>query len=148
MSDEDDDLFLRLFRKGFRNYYVDEPVTTWCIHKRSTSYSFRMTRSRFRYFIKLSEHFPDDNQKNVFIIRDLLVPRFHKVFFSDVRRCIFSGQFSNNKAELFELYLSFSNIALRARYKSTKFKIKLLARHMFVLTMSLLLDLSPKKAEK
>ena len=130
---EDDDLFMRLFRAGFRNFFVDQPVATWCMHTGSTSHSFRMTRSRYRYFLKLIEQFPDDLVNNVFYSRDLLIPRFHKIFFSEVRRCVFRGFFKNHRAELFDLYLSFSRIALLCNYKSNKFRLKIVLRHIFVL---------------
>ncbi len=46
MGFEDDDLFLRVFRKGYSNYFVDKAVTVWCIHTASTSFGIRMIRSR------------------------------------------------------------------------------------------------------
>lgn len=55
---EDDDLFLRLHCAGFTNNFVDQPVTVWCIHTESTSYSMRMLRSRFRYYTKLDDAYP------------------------------------------------------------------------------------------
>ena len=145
---EDDDLFIRLFRKGFRNYFVDEPITIWCIHSASTSYSFRMTRSRFRYFIKVSETFPNDIYRNVFYTRDLLIPRFHKIFFSEVRRCVFKGVFKTHRAELFDLYLSFSRIALNCNYKSKKFRLKITLRHLFVLIAREIFRYSDKRSMK
>ncbi len=41
---EDDDLFLRLFRAGYTNYYLDKPVTVWCRHSGSTSWTLKMSR--------------------------------------------------------------------------------------------------------
>lgn len=84
MGYEDDDFFLRLFRAGYTNYFVDQPVTVWCIHTASTSFSIRMSRSRFRYFTKLVAMFPDEPLRNRFYLRDFLVPRFGKLFINDV----------------------------------------------------------------
>lgn len=84
MGYEDDDFFLRVFRAGFTNYFVDQPVTVWCIHTASTSFSIRMSRSRFRYFTKLVDMFPDESLRNRFYMRDFLVPRFGKLFINDV----------------------------------------------------------------
>lgn len=84
MGYEDDDFFLRLFRAGYTNYFVDQPVTVWCIHTASTSFSIRMSRSRFRYFTKLAAMFPDEPLRNRFYMRDFLVPRFGKLFINDV----------------------------------------------------------------
>ena len=50
MGYEDDDLFLRIYRSGYSNYFLDKAVTVWCIHSESTSYSIKMIRSRFKYF--------------------------------------------------------------------------------------------------
>jgi len=84
MGYEDDDLFLRIFRAGFTNYFVDQPVTAWCIHTASTSFNIRMSRSRYKYFAKLASMFPDEPQRNRFYMRDYLVPRFGKLFINDV----------------------------------------------------------------
>lgn len=88
MGYEDDDLFLRLFRRGFSNYFVDRPVTVWCMNTASTSYSMRMSRSRFRYFKKLVAGYPDDAAKARFYLRDLLIPRFHRLFVADAYNAI------------------------------------------------------------
>lgn len=80
---EDDDLFLRLFRRGYNNVFIPEPVTVWCIHSASTSYSIHMSRSRFRYFKKLHAMFPSDETKHWFVLRDVLIPRFHRTFISE-----------------------------------------------------------------
>ncbi|HQS29788.1 MAG: hypothetical protein B7Y07_10015 [Halothiobacillus sp. 24-54-40] len=80
---EDDDLFLRMFRGGFTNIFVDESVTVWCIHSASTSYSVKMSRSRWRYYKKLKELYPDDRLKKRFIFSDLLRPRFGPLIFND-----------------------------------------------------------------
>jgi len=88
---EDDDLFLRLVRKGYNNIFIDRPVTTWCINMESTSYSIKMSRSRFKYFKKLSNLFPDDAAKSRFFMRDLLIPRFGHLFVSDYTVALKNG---------------------------------------------------------
>src|SRR5260370_22335684 len=55
---EDDDLFLRLFRAGYDNVFIDEPLSQWRIYQTSTSYTSRLARSRMIYAIKLFEPFP------------------------------------------------------------------------------------------
>jgi GT2 family glycosyltransferase len=57
---EDDDLFLRIFRAGFANVFIDRGVTRWRIHTGSAWYSARMGVSRMIYFRKLLAEFPDD----------------------------------------------------------------------------------------
>lgn len=85
---EDDDFFLRVFRKGFTNHFINKSVTVWCINEESTSYSIRMCRSRIRYFKKLVENFPDNAGKARFYLRDILIPRFHAYFVADVYNAI------------------------------------------------------------
>lgn len=87
---EDDDLFLRMFRRGYTNHFVDCPVTVWCINGGSTSYSIRMSRSRLRYFKKLAAGFADDLSRppGRFYLRDLLIPRFHGLFVGDAYNAI------------------------------------------------------------
>jgi glycosyltransferase involved in cell wall biosynthesis len=50
---EDDDLFVRLFLRGFTNTFIPEPVTAWTVNPGSTSFSEDMARSRFVYLRKL-----------------------------------------------------------------------------------------------
>lgn len=83
MGYEDDDLFIRLFRAGHTNYFLDKPVTVWCMHTGSTSWSVKMSRSRFRYFKKLAASFQDDAAKNLYYFRDCLMPRFGRAFIVD-----------------------------------------------------------------
>lgn len=80
MGFEDDDLFMRIFRKGYSNHFVDRAVTVWCIHTESTSFGIRMIRSRYRYFKKLAATFPDEPKRNRFYLRDYLMPRFGTIF--------------------------------------------------------------------
>lgn len=80
MGFEDDDLFMRIFRKGYSNHYLDRAVTVWCIHTESTSFGIRMIRSRYRFFKKLAATFPDEPKRNRYYLRDYLMPRFGKLF--------------------------------------------------------------------
>ena len=73
---EDDDLFLRLFRAGYDNVYIDEALSQWRMFPRSSSYSPRMAVSRMLYLRKLLEEFPDDPARGRFWRRDVLLPRF------------------------------------------------------------------------
>ncbi|QRF58549.1 glycosyltransferase family 2 protein [Variovorax paradoxus] len=88
MGYEDDDLFLRIFRKGYSNHFVDKAVTVWCIHTASTSFSIRMLRSRFKYFKKLLQMFPDEHQRGRYYLREYLMPRFQVFFVNEVIEAI------------------------------------------------------------
>ncbi|HLK80917.1 MAG TPA: glycosyltransferase [Xanthobacteraceae bacterium] len=73
---EDDDLFLRLFRAGYDNVFIDEPLSQWRIYQSSTSYTYRMARSRMIYAMKLFEQFPDNRLERRYWTRDCIAPRF------------------------------------------------------------------------
>lgn len=77
---EDDDLFLRLFRAGYRNVFLPQPLSTWRIYGTSTSFTPRMARSRLIFARKLVETYPDDPQRDHHFVRDGSGPRFLKDF--------------------------------------------------------------------
>ncbi|OLL32996.1 glycosyl transferase family 2 [Burkholderia sp. SRS-W-2-2016] len=122
MGYEDDDLFLRIFRSGFTNYYVDEPVTVWCIHSESTSYSIRMCRSRFRYFMKLSSQFPDNPDRGLFFFRDCIAPRFGRAFLSDALKA--TTKKTADKQEVVAILQEYAKVLRQSRYVRRKLKLK------------------------
>lgn len=73
---EDDDLFLRLYRAGYDNIYINRALSRWRIHSGSSSYSPRMYRSGMLYARKLASEFPDEPEHRRFYVRDLIAPRF------------------------------------------------------------------------
>jgi glycosyltransferase involved in cell wall biosynthesis len=80
---EDDDLFLRLFRAGFDNVYIDKELSQWRIYSSSSSYSPRMAHSRSMYARKLIDQFPADPKRSRYYVRDLIVPRFLPVMLKE-----------------------------------------------------------------
>jgi glycosyltransferase involved in cell wall biosynthesis len=88
---EDDDLFLRMFRRGYESVYFGEASTQFRSHSGSTSYSPRIAASRIAYFRKLVEEFPDDEFREVCFRRDLLAPRFLRLIVSDYSRNVRLG---------------------------------------------------------
>ncbi|MGJ7528570.1 glycosyltransferase family 2 protein [Variovorax sp. GB1P17] len=119
---EDDDLFLRIFRKGFANLFIDRAVTVWCIHRDSTSYTIKMSRSRFRYFVKLSINFNDDVHRGLFFFRDCLLPRFGIIFVREAARA--SVEKSEHRAEIYEILRKFSKMTSANIYVGRRQKIK------------------------
>ena len=85
---EDDDLFLRLFRANYENVYLNEPLSFWRIYPTSSSYSYRMARSRMVYARKLFDQFPDTPEQNRFYRRDLIAPRFVGVLLHEYRKAL------------------------------------------------------------
>jgi glycosyltransferase involved in cell wall biosynthesis len=89
---EDDDLFLRIFRMGYRNVYVDESLTQWRIYGGSTSYSPQMAASRVRYFHKLvDEYAADDEELGRDYVQDTIAPRFVLKAAAEYRRALRRG---------------------------------------------------------
>jgi glycosyltransferase involved in cell wall biosynthesis len=120
MGYEDDDMFMRIFRKGYSNYFIDKPVTVWCIHIESTSYGIRMIRSRFKYFKKLAALFPDEVEKARYYFRDCLVPRFGRAFVVDAIKAVKKN--SEHRAEVGSILMEYAamvraNPAVGRRYK-------------------------------
>ena len=76
MGYEDDDLFLRLFRQGYGNLFIDRPLSLWRRHATSCSVSARMARSRAIYVDKLLAAFPDDPANNRYFASTRIAPRF------------------------------------------------------------------------
>jgi GT2 family glycosyltransferase/SAM-dependent methyltransferase len=80
---EDDDLFLRMFRAGHENVFIDRSLSSWRIHAGSASYSEKMLRSRMVYAEKLLQEFPDDPRLHLYFSREFIGPRFlRSAFFS------------------------------------------------------------------
>ena len=88
---EDDDLFLRIFRCGYDNVYLNDALSKWRIFPGSASYSYHMARSRMIYLRKLLETFPPDRWRNSNVARDLLTPRFFKTLLVELRNAVRSG---------------------------------------------------------
>lgn len=119
---EDDDLFMRIFRSGFTNYYIDTLVTVWCINIESTSFSIKMSRSRFRYFQKLNKLFPDVYEQNLFYYRDCIEPRFGNSFLYDVIKAIKSDD--KHLSENIDTFRNFVWLTWAQKYFPLKRKLK------------------------
>ncbi|MDY7576123.1 glycosyltransferase family A protein [Actimicrobium sp. CCI2.3] len=120
---EDDDLFMRLFRKGYSNYFVDKPVTVWCIHMASTSYGIKMIRSRYRYFEKLIPMFPNEVERVRYYFRDCLMPRFGNLFILDAVKAVRVN--SEHRDEINSILIKYSKRVAEDRFVSIRVKIKL-----------------------
>lgn len=87
---EDDDLFSRIFQ-SYDNFFLNESLSKWCIHHDSSSYSYRMRRSRDRFAQKLLTNFPDDPDRTIYYARDLILPRFYPHSLVEFRKALVSG---------------------------------------------------------
>lgn len=88
---EDDDLFLRLFRQGYRNAFCQNAVTQWRIYESSTSYSPTMARSRMRYFRKLVREYETDESLEKHYVKNVIAPRFVHKAANEYRRAVERG---------------------------------------------------------
>ena len=79
---EDDDLFIRIFRAGFRFSFVNEEVYMWRMHKNQTSSSHKMLRSRIKFIEKWYDN-GYESSINVNLIRVGLYNRFKKIVLKD-----------------------------------------------------------------
>ena len=73
---EDDDFFLRMFRAGYDNVFIDTPLSKWRIYPTSSSYSSRMARSRRIYAEKLLRAYPDEPRDLKYYTTGVIAPRF------------------------------------------------------------------------
>lgn len=128
---EDDDLFMRLFHKGFTNYFLDEPVTVWCVHSASTSFSIKMSKSRFRYFKKLATTFPDEEERGLFFFKDYLMPRFSREFMADVVRA--GKRDKEHRLEVYKILRDYSAMVTAHRHVGAHLKARVMLT-TFILT--------------
>ncbi|WP_210267207.1 glycosyltransferase family 2 protein [Brucella tritici] len=89
---EDDDLFLRIYRKGYSNVFLNTSVTVWCINTDSTSYSIKMSRSRIKYIKKLCDTFPDNIVRDRLYTSNIIFPRFKNIVFAEAFRSTFKNK--------------------------------------------------------
>jgi glycosyltransferase involved in cell wall biosynthesis len=114
---EDDDLFLRIFERGYRNVYVNEAVTRWRIHGGSTSYSPKMQRSRMIYAHKLIARYPDDPATGCFYTSTTIVPRFLRVLRAEYMGAVAAGQVEEAAVLKRDLLSLIDHLPRRARGK-------------------------------
>ena len=75
---EDDDLYLRMFRAGYRIVGVDDPLTIYRVHPQGSSASPSFQRSRVRYLAKVRDALPDHVRSNRYWVHDVCYPRLHE----------------------------------------------------------------------
>ena len=88
---EDDDLFLRFFLAGYSSRFTPQAVTVWTMNTSSTSFTESMARSRFIYFKKLFNTFPEGSVVGTHVFGDLMFKRFAYQFAGDVVESALSG---------------------------------------------------------
>jgi len=99
---EDDDLCLRIFRRGFHFTFVDKDVYVWRMHKNQTSSSQLMLTSRLSFINKWCDHFYDytvDMRR----VKLSLFKRFKSTIYLDINKAPSLNEyvFARNAAKLF-----------------------------------------------
>ncbi len=112
---EDDDLFLRLFRAGYDNVFIDEPLSQWRIYQTSTSYTYRMARSRMIYAMKLFEHYPDSRSERRYWTRDCIAPRFVSQTLGDCVRALERRDADMFRTAVAHLHILLPRLSLKRR---------------------------------
>ena len=92
---EDDDLFLRLFRAGYGNVFLDTALMKWRFHAESSSFTNRMRQSRAIYLKKWWDAYPDDVLQNRSVRRDSLLPRFYPELVNDYMQALLDDNTSD-----------------------------------------------------
>jgi glycosyltransferase involved in cell wall biosynthesis len=128
---EDDDLFLRLFSAGYTNYFVDKPVTAWCMHVGSTTYSLTMSKSRFKYFKKILAVYSYPPPFDYNLLNDVLIPRFTANFINEAHKG--QAEKSPSAHEFLAILVEFSDIVSKSNAVSTVHR-KNIQRNLTLLT--------------
>ncbi|MFX4303563.1 glycosyltransferase family 2 protein [Alicyclobacillus tolerans] len=119
---EDDDLFLRMFRNGFDNYFIPKALSKWRIYNESTSYSYRMAKSRRIYAEKLINNFPDDYFMGRNWVRDCIAPRFYNNAISQYLLLNDMKKYNQCK-EIYPDIIIYNRLLKNSIYRKTKVKI-------------------------
>lgn len=90
---EDDDLFVRIYRAGWRHAFLPESTTRYRVHMSGSSNSLSFLRSRLIFMEKLMRTIPDNHNLNLFYSQDVIVPRFYQVTLADYSVAIATGDY-------------------------------------------------------
>lgn len=112
---EDDDLFLRLFRAGYDNVYIDDSLSRWRIFAESASYSPRMAKSRRIYAEKLLAQFPDNRRLAQFHSTVVIAPRFFVSMLAEYRKALSFGSREETSMALNDVSFIARHLRLRLR---------------------------------
>jgi glycosyltransferase involved in cell wall biosynthesis len=136
---EDDDLFLRIFRAGYRNAFIQEALTKFRVRADSASHSKRMSESREIFANKLIDMFPDEPEMERYYIRDCITPRFYRYAKQQYRKHVLLGnkqEYSVNlqRVKHYASLMRFSFLAyLKMRLLHLIFEVPVVARLFFKL---------------
>ena len=102
---EDDDLFLRIFSKGYGNVFINKSLAQWRIHDKSCSWERPMSKSRVIYAKKLLEKYQDNYVRGFKYRTEIIFPRFIHNIMAEYKRAILF----NNKSYTKQMYDDLQN---------------------------------------
>jgi glycosyltransferase involved in cell wall biosynthesis/SAM-dependent methyltransferase len=85
---EDDDLFVRLFARGWGHAFVPVSTTRYRVHASGSSAGDSFLRSRMLYLGKLIEEFEVDHRINRDLVHDVVLPRFYQTTLNEYTQAI------------------------------------------------------------
>ena len=88
---EDDDLYVRAFRAGWRFAFVGQALTRFRVHAASSSANGHFAESRMHFSRKLREIVADDARLNRYYFRDFVAPRFFRASLDEYVRAVSDG---------------------------------------------------------
>lgn len=94
---EDDDFFLRLFRAGYDNIFLDEPLSQWRFHPSSSSQTARMRNSGIAFSQKLLGNFHGVEAFHGDFVRQCIAPRFVKTLLAEYYRAVNRKDFATTQ---------------------------------------------------
>ncbi|HYL04824.1 MAG TPA: glycosyltransferase family A protein [Thermoanaerobaculia bacterium] len=97
---EDDDLFVRFFRSGWEQVFLDRTLVRFRVHDSGSSAARRFLDSRIRFTAKLAALLPDDPRMMRFYLRDSIAPRFFQVSLDDYVRACSAGAWEDARLAL------------------------------------------------
>jgi glycosyltransferase involved in cell wall biosynthesis len=112
---EDDDFFLRLFRAGYDNVFLDEPLSQWRIFSTSSSQTAHMRRSATVYVQKLLENFETVQALHGNFVRDCIAPRFVKTLLVEYFRAVNRKDFATMQLAIDSIVALLPHLQFRTR---------------------------------
>jgi glycosyltransferase involved in cell wall biosynthesis len=112
---EDDDFFLKLFRAGYENIFLDEPLSQWRFHPSSTSQTARMRNSGILYSKKLIDSFQGVQALHGDFVREFIAPRFVKTLLAEYYRAVIRKDFDTMRLAIESIAALMPHLRLRTR---------------------------------
>ena len=90
---EDDDLFVRIFARGWGHRFLPESTVRYRVHRDGATISQRYLKSRIRYLRKMLDMFPPDRDFNRDFGQDALLPRLRAATLNDYTQALALRQY-------------------------------------------------------